>query len=60
MPHNVALAAANSALMAHYITPGAGYFDIGVPPQYYSLFIQSPPPHRRPLPIKSGHSAWEV
>ena len=49
---NVTIVAANIAPVAPNIAP--------VAPPSYSLYIKSPPPHRRPEWIKSGQSAWEV
>ena len=60
MPHNVAPVAPNRAPMAHNRTPVAHNIALVAPPPYYSLYIQSPPPHRRPAQTKSGHSTWEI
>ena len=60
MAHNIAMVAPNIAPVAHDITPVAHNIALVAPPQYYSFYIQSPPPHSRGGWIKSEHSAWEV
>ena len=60
MAHNVAPVAPHRAPMAHNTTPVAHTMALVAPPLYYSLYIQSPPPHRRRGWIKSEQSAWEV
>ena len=59
MTPNMAPVAPNIVLMAHDITTVAPNIAPVAPPSY-SLYIKSPPPHRRRGWIESEQSAWEV